>query len=284
MSAQLLHHLSGSIVMQNRLVDQRRKGAREAVNLAWTRSCVAFVSFVCSACVGAATIQTVVNDKPPMCAQLQKMIEAAGVPQMTDAQLCDFRFARLPRSMTFGFTFPHWQEIAVADAPSMYLRMLVANRAPRSAAPPLDLSWARDRATQAALDHNLAFYRTTLPLDGRNVTFVAMDIMRCSKLPYMRDLGFPYYATYDQPDFREPEPSFTITDGVQIALWGKTTPVRLEIFNHWETGGGTAPAVVVMLENLDRFPAQGRRDAILNGATTCSFYIENKDKEKEKAP
>jgi len=121
-------------MMANRRVGQQTKSVCKAASRMWTRIGVALVALMASACVGAVTIKTELNAKPAMCAQLLHAIKAAGIPQMTDAQLCDFRFANLPPSKTEGFTFPHWLPLAVADPPAMFVRMIKANRAADSVA------------------------------------------------------------------------------------------------------------------------------------------------------
>lgn len=76
---------------------------------------------------GAATIREIVNSNAKLCKQFVGVLKAAGVPNMTNSQLCKFHFDHLPAAMTKGFTFPQWTKLAVADPLVMYKRMVLAN-------------------------------------------------------------------------------------------------------------------------------------------------------------
>jgi hypothetical protein len=92
---------------------------------------LAVMALACTGTTGAAvSIKTVVNSDPAACGSLLAMVKAAGVLNMSDEQLCDFRFARLPSSQTKGFAFPTWTVLPVDDPPAMYFRLLHANLAP----------------------------------------------------------------------------------------------------------------------------------------------------------
>ncbi|WP_199100681.1 hypothetical protein [Dyella sp. ASV21] len=254
----------------------------------WGRVLAGLIAWAFSVGVGAATIKTVVNEKPPLCGQLLDMIKAAGIPQMTNEQLCDFRFAQLPPSKTQGFTFPSWHEVAVADPASMYLKLIVANRPPHAPYGLPDLSKHREAANQAVRDHNLAFYMTTLSVSEltddvntsptmtvsrRNLTFILMDIRHCSRLPYMGILDHPYHAAFESSDLQTPVPTGAIS-GMQIALWKNEFPVRIIVNDRWMPIGGQSVELGVDLENFWWHPAQGKIDAAMTGGTLCSFRIE----------
>ncbi|WP_153242655.1 hypothetical protein [Frateuria defendens] len=250
---------------------------------------VAVAAWLCTASAGAVTIKTVVNADSSMCGQLLKMVEVAGVPQMTDEQLCDFRFARLPPSMTEGFTFPQWKELAVADAPGMYVQMITANRAPHAPYGLPDLSSRREAVNQAMHEHNLAFYKTILPVSEfkfdyktssvttvskRDLTFVSMDIRHCSKLPYKDLIAFPFYAAFAGTDLKNPVPTDSIMSGDQMAWWRGNRLVRINVSYHWVTIGSRPPGIVVDLENLWWHPEERKLDAAITGGTHCSFSID----------
>jgi hypothetical protein len=249
---------------------------------------LAMLALLCTTSVGAATIKTVVNADPPMCAQLLQMVKDARVPEMTDAQLCDFRFSRLPTSMTRGFTFPRWQEMAVADGSAMYLRMIAANRPPHSVATLPNYVLAKNAAEQAVRDKNLAFYTATVavsglaldkttmvsrPVNTRDLTFVSMELRRCSKLQDV--LPSPFYAFFEHSDLRTPISTSVYMAGDQIAEWKGKILVRLNVSYHWVKIGTALPEIVVDLENLWMSSGGGRRfDAGLTGGTRCSLIID----------
>lgn len=247
------------------------------------------LSLLCTTSIGAATVKTVVNADPPMCAQLLNMVRDAGIPEMTDAQLCDFRFSGMPTSMTQGFIFPHWRKIAVADAdaPAMYLRMITANRSPHSKARRPDYALAQNAAQQAVNDKNLVFYTGTVPVSGlmleknmmlskpvstRNLTFVSMALRRCSKLQDV--LPSPFFAVFEKPDLMSPVPVAIDMSGKEIALW-KGAPVLLYVSYRWEAIPPLPTGINVRLDNLWWSEgAKGRLDAAITGGTHCSFTID----------
>ena len=202
------------------------------------------------------------------------MVKAADMAHMTDSQLCDFRFGRLPSGMTKGFAFPQWKEIPVGDPAAMYQRMVAANRAPHSAAkPPSDLANRVDAVVQAAREHNLQFYKAQLQFNGKAVTFVLMDIIRCARSSYME--RFPpilYRAAFEDDDLNRAIPS-DIGGYGEVAIWHGNFPVLLTSFHRWMTGLGY-PENIVDLGNLMRKP-QGSwpNGASFTGGNLCSFTI-----------
>jgi hypothetical protein len=159
---------------------------------------VAVLALACTGTTGAAvSIKTVVNSDPAACGSLLAMVKAAGVLNMSDEQLCDFRFARLPPSQTKGFAFPTWTVLPVDDPPAMYFKLLNVNMAPDKVSS-YGYPWPEltSAAKQAAADRNLVFSRTELPLEGKGapLTFVQMDAKQCSTRDYMRHLTIPYLS------------------------------------------------------------------------------------------
>lgn len=229
--------------------------------------------------VGATTIKTEVNSNPKMCSEFLKMVKEAGVPQMTDDQLCNFRFTKLSPSKTTEFTFPNWQKTAVANPSSMYLMMMKANRGEHSAAsPPFHLSDQLKAVTDASFDKNLAFYVGSMTFEGRPISFMYMDILRCSRKPYMANYPpIKYRTAYEGADLKKPIPSEFGGSG-ELAIWKNKNPVILNSFDRWVTSlPGERPFNIVEVENimLGNWPHADRwRGASFDGGTICSFRIE----------
>jgi hypothetical protein len=228
---------------------------------------------------GATTIRVNVNSNRQMCGDFLKMVKRAGVPQMTGDQLCNFRFTQLSPSKTVGFTFPTWQKMVVADPSSTYLMMMEANRGQHSVAnPPADLNDRVKAATDASLDKNLAFYTGSMTFDGRAISFLYMDTLRCSKKSYM--VNYPpieYHAAFEDADLKKPIPSEFGGDG-ELAIWNNTHPVLLHSFDRWgKSLPGDKPFNTVEVENimLGNWPHVNRWQGIsFGGGTICSFTIE----------
>lgn len=247
---------------------------RNTLDRVWLRLGSALAAMTASIAVGAVTIKTEINAQPAMCGQLLHMIKAAEIPQMTNAQLCDFRFATLPPSTIKGFTFPHWRPLAVTDAPAMFMQMIKGNRAPDSVARQPDLSALHNAAIQAAQDHNLAFYTATLPMGARNITFVMMDIQRCSKLPYMSVLDHPFYATYEQGDLRVPVPTDVNTGSDELAFWDGAMLVGISISDRWLLIGNPPATIGINLDNIRLSSHQWPKITTISGGTLCGFSAE----------
>lgn len=246
------------------------------------RVVLAIVGLLGTGLAGAVTtVQTVVNSDHQACGKLLAMVKAAGVRTMTDAQLCDFRFARLPPSMLQGFTFPHWEAMSVADPTGMYFRLRTANVAPRSMAATNTSPWPSlmKSAHQAAADNNLAFYKAELQLEGKGapLTFVLMDdVKNCSKLPsYLENMGVPYYAIFDRPDLQHSEPVFPSSESVQIALWKGNIPIQLSIWPYWVSvsDDDLKSMIQVTMEGLARSSIDGPFNGAIHAYSVCAFNI-----------
>jgi len=193
---------------------------------------------------------------------------------MNDEQLCDFRLSSLPPSKTEGFTFPRWESFVVDDSAAMFEKMNKDNRAPTSVARPLDLKNLYDTAAQAARDNNLLFNKTRLSMDGHDVTFLSMDIRRCSKLPYIQALERPFYAAYWQNDMKTPIPMDIAIGDEQIALWNKKRPVLIYVANRWVLIGGAPATVTVTLGPIRLASYEPPKGYAITGGDLCSISIE----------
>ena len=238
---------------------------------------------------GATVIKTVVDADHQACGRLLSMIKAAGVTAMTDEQLCDFRFSQLPPSKTNGVSFPHWVEIPVADGPAMYFRLLEANVPPKATSMrgypwPQQMAGAR----QAAADKNLAFSKAYLKIEGTGepVTFVQMDIKRCSAHPYMEHMAFPYYAVFRGEGFQHPWPvSTNLADPKQIALWKNNIPVEISIDNRWvDAGNGLPVSIGVSMQGLAGTGLDGPFHGAIDNYPVCQFNIMKVGSKKELRP
>ncbi|GGA41133.1 hypothetical protein GCM10010981_32920 [Dyella nitratireducens] len=214
-----------------------------------------------------------------MCGEFLQMVKEAGVPQMTDDQLCNFRFTKLPPSKTKEFTFPDWKKVAVADPSSTYLTMMKANRGEHSVANlPLNLSDQIKAVADASSDKNLAFYTGSMTFEGRAISFMYMDTLRCSKKPYMANYPpIKYRAAYEGADLKKTIPSEFGGSG-ELAIWKNTNPVILDSFDRWVAAlPGDRPVDIVAVENiaLGNWPHLDRwQGASFAGGTICSFRIE----------
>lgn len=194
-----------------------------------------------SLAAGVVTIREVVNSNPQLCHQFVDILKTAGVPQMTDAQLCKFHFDQLPASVTKGFTFPQWTELKVTDPLKMYKQMVLANWPSNIAlgAPPEAFfagfqGWYQTYKLfqQAVHEHAVDFYAATVPahlwsgLDSNQSValkqlpsefhFVRMDVDFCHNRGF-RFLGQSYAASY-RPGLSNPIDANELADGL-IALW-----------------------------------------------------------------
>jgi hypothetical protein len=252
------------------------------------RLLTAMVALACTGTTGAAvSIKTVVNSDPAACGSLLAMVKAAGVLNMSDEQLCDFRFARLPPSQTKGFAFPTWTVLSVDDAPAMYFRLLHANLAPDEVSN-YGYPWSDqiNAARQAAADNNLVFYKTELQLEGKGspLTFVQMDIKQCSKRPYLKVIGFPAYAVFDQFDLKNPlpvKPSWT--SDTQIFLWESRIPVEINITNQWFRIDDRSKAMQITMQGLARSAMDGVFHGAIHDYPVCAFNILNTAKSHKEA-
>ena len=234
--------------------------------------------------------KTIVNSDHAACASLLAMVKAAGVPDMSDEQLCDFRFARLPASQTKGFAFPTWTEMPVADPAAMYFKLLDANLAPDKVSN-YGYPWTEETkaARLAAADHNLVFSKTELPLDGKGdpLTFVQMDVQRCSTLPYMKNIRLPYYAVFDRTDLQHSKPVKMSVDPSQIVLWKSHIPVEISLWNSWGWNRFALdpPMIVVTLQGLVQASPDGQFAGDIYSYQVCQFDIFNTAKpHKESKP
>lgn len=205
------------------------------------RVLVLALALALSTSAGAVTtIKTSVYNDPLLCKQFFGMVKAAGIPEMSDAQLCDFRFARLPPSIAKRFTAIDWKPLKVKDPVAMYRSMRMANlsRPAGRAGPP----WPHlmKAAAEAAADHNLGFYTAKVKLQGKglDVTVVKMDIVRgCSKLPpSLKTMGIPYYAIYKGATLKHPLRFWIPLESSEMVFWngkGINMPVLLTVFPYW---------------------------------------------------
>lgn len=193
-----------------------------------------------STAAGAGTIREIVNSNPQLCHQIVDILKTAGVPSMTDAQLCKFHFDQLPASMTKGFAFPQWTELNAADPLETYKQMVLANWPTNQAlgAPPqaffrlLRGVYQNYEVLRRATDeHAIHFYTATVPARPwsgvsseqshmlkqlpANFHFVKMELDFCHNKSF--DFG-PVYAVSYRPDLKQPVDAVDLDNGV-ITLW-----------------------------------------------------------------
>ena len=193
-----------------------------------------------SLAAGAVNIRENVNSRPELCRQFADIIKASGVSNMTDAQLCHFRFDQLPAVAAAGFTFPTWKPLKVSDPLVMYKRMVLANWGADwadSATPQQffgnyiqGLYQGYEEATLATREHAVSFYTATLPTSKwfghasqpETLKRVSMNFhllqMRINFCADKKLRSAPYYAVSYKPDLNNPFDS-TALDGSTIALW-----------------------------------------------------------------
>lgn len=254
-----------------------------------TRFVVAMLVLFCATTAGAATtIETSADEDPVLCGQFLEMIKAAGIPEMSDAQLCDFRFEQLPPAKTRHFASVHWDPLEVKDPAAMYYRMRMANVSgpPSNDGPP----WPNlmKALAEAVADHNIAFETTQVQLQGKGpeVTVTKMDAVRsCSQLPkYLHVMGVPYYAIYKGKALQHPLRIWIPHESWQMMLWkhkGLQIPVLLEIWPYW---GPPVPEPhdylnIVTLDTLvpDEVATGKFRDTVSNYGT-CAYDLRPKTK------
>jgi hypothetical protein len=96
----------------------------------FAKSILGAVAFAFATAAGAVTMHSVIDFDKRECDVFKKMIIEADVAHLTDKQLCDFRFARLPSSKTAGFTFPNWTGLKVDDPVEVFRKASEGNMRP----------------------------------------------------------------------------------------------------------------------------------------------------------
>lgn len=251
----------------------------------------ATASIVLSSAAGAVTtIETIAAGDHTMCQQFLTMVKSARVPQMSDSQLCNFRFARLPRSITKGFTFPHWTQIQVDDPVDMYVHMLDSYVQPGSNFKPPWPAQAKAAVRQAADDQNLVFYTTQVRMGGKGplITAVQMDIRReCAKLPtYMKYMGVPFVAWFKDAALHHPLPTTGIPYTKELAIREERDlriPVLLHVEPLWalpiRASLNPAYSNELSLNSLVPAPVKGDGDPdLVYSYGTCQYNLWSKTK------
>lgn len=204
------------------------------------RMLVAVAALILSSVAAAGTtIKTVVAYDALACRQFLDMAKAAGIPEMSDAQLCDFRFERLSPSVAKHFAAIDWKPLKVEDPVAMYGHMWIANKGVHVVDGP-QWSSLMNATRDAAADHNLGFYTAQVQLQGKGpvVTVLKADVVRgCSVLPqYLKDMPIPFYAVYKGPSLQHPIPFWLPPENTQMMLWknkGLRIPVLTEVSPWW---------------------------------------------------
>lgn len=240
------------------------------------------VAFSVLARAATPTIHMKHSYDPEVCTAFLAMVKAAGIARMTDEQLCDFRFAHLPSSATHGFTFPVWKRISVTDVPAMYFHLLQAN-VPAHGPFKMGYPWPNlmSAARAGAKDENLDFsvMQAALQNKGKDLTFVQMDIKRCSNAvykpfyskssrqmqPYVKDIGLPFFSVFTKDDIKTPIPIMAAPFvGGQVAFWKKNIPIELTSVNGWVRLPGRKPELILALNGLKRVAAYGSGPSTLD--------------------
>lgn len=243
---------------------------------------------------GAVTITRSVNRNPELCRQFLAMVKVAGVPHMTDAQLCDFSFAKLPASKTAGFTFPTWKELPVANTQDMYIKMVLANRAAYPKGPRLTRNFDSVLASlrNEIQHHNVTFYTTTLPISlwssapslntaqrkamPPSLTLVEMRVPDCSRSS-TNFVGGRSYAFFIKPELTASIPQLSLYDGTEIAVWkdrhGEEWPVSIEVSYFWWPNQGRL-GIYASVVSMAWQPKSWFSVAGLAGSTACGYHID----------
>lgn len=286
---------AAAVVLLSCLPHRHAHGWRRIFSGMRSRLAVGLCTLLCAAGAGAATITTVVNSDPAMCARLLEMIKAARIPEMTDRQLCEFDFSQLPPTVTKGFTFPHWRRLDVADGPALYVKMLHANRAPGSVATEPNYAKERQHAEEATRLGVLAFYTTQIPISAVTLnasyspptagsdrwTILSMRQTQCPS-PVDRWMVGRYgdYSIFEGPEMATPVPINVAAGGSQLAMWnGKL--VQLYVAATWLKLGSGPPSTFVALDNFWWSLRMGgtKSGTGMWGGTHCSFSIDKQEQE-----
>jgi hypothetical protein len=122
--------------------------------------------------------------------------------------------------------------------------------------------------------------------NGTPLTFVQMDVKQCSTLSYMKHIGVPYYAVFDQPDLQHPDPvEPNAADARQIALWKGHIPVEISIDNYWGWSKFVPlpPMIMLTLNGLARSSIDGPFKGAIHSYPVCQFNILNTAKPHKEA-
>lgn len=254
---------------------------------------------------GAVTIREVLNSSPKLCDQFVSILKTAGVPYMTDTQLCQFQFDQLPASTTKEFTFPRWTKLSVSDPAEMFKRIVLARWSvswANSATPEQffgnyiqGLNQSYQLVLRAANERALNFYEAALPAHEwsgvdtshletlkflpKNFYLVQMQANTCSDKT-LRHLPNPDYAVSYQPDMKESFDSASLGDS-EIALWHGIL-LLIHVDKWWSDQSERHPQSVNAAINwavwyppgYSNVNTQTFRAGFDPGRTICSYSIE----------
>jgi hypothetical protein len=211
----------------------RAIGIRLLARVPWAALAVAS-----TATAGTVTMHTITDFDKTTCAAFRKMVVAADIAGMTDQQLCDFRFARLPASATKGFTFPRWKELKVSDPVETFRSVSLGNmhRAGHTAGYPTDLVLESVSVNSKA--NNLRFYTTDVQYQGKGpvATLLLADVVSCPKGTFNNEMDAPALFSFNDQNLTKQEPmdpSSAASAGTELAFWKGNIPVVLSISNRW---------------------------------------------------
>lgn len=255
---------------------------------------------------GAATIREVVNSSPQLCHQFESVLKTAGVPNMTDAQLCKFQFDQLPASMTTGFAFPQWTKLQVSDPLEMYKRMVLANWRTdwAKSVPPQDFfgnyiegQYESYKAVVQASDADaVTFYTAILParewsgVNGvhsnivkflpKHFYMVQMRLSLCTDKASQNVTGNVYAASY-QPNMEKPVDASSLSG--YLILW-RDSLFLIHVGGQWidqpVMSRPTFGAEVTVLQwhpsskHSKMYRPQPYRAGFSAGPTVCSYSID----------
>lgn len=238
----------------------------------------------CSSIAGQViTLQ--VNNDPPLCRQLRKLIVESRLAQASNSQLCDFKFSKYPPIITNQFTFPEWREMRVTDPVKMYLRMQEADRSPDSVANLSDNSATVPALRKLVKRHNISFFKAMVPMitydvgEGdttvrspvKSVAMLKMMLRRCSR--YLSVNPAPYSVAYTSLSLAHPIPANSMMVGGEIVIWKGWIPLIVSVSPKWMRFGLEPYEISVTADNLWESTPRSLDGKIITGASLCVFNI-----------
>jgi hypothetical protein len=193
---------------------------------------------VSTATAGTVTLRTVDESDKDACEALRNMVVAADMAHMTDEELCDFRFSRLPPAKTIGFTFPDWKRLSVADPVETFRKAIVDDMRPGKKKLGYATSAMLESVSINSGAGNLSFYTSEVKIsgEGSDTTLLLADISSCRNGDVNNEMGAPAVFAFRDRERTSQEPmspSSWATGGAQVALWKGNIPIRLTNSTSW---------------------------------------------------
>jgi hypothetical protein len=230
-----------------------------------------------TASAGSVFINKVNANDKNACAAFRKMIVAADIAHMTQKELCDFRFARLDRAKTTGFTFPSWTELSVKDPVERFREISLNNNPPGKTylgSPRPDILESVSLNSKAG---NLKFYTTHVRIEGKgtDTTLLLADLDHCPSGELNNEMGAPAIFAFEGRGFDKQVPmqlSSFVLNGAQVALWKGRFPVALSVSSRWVRISDRESDLVLDLTGWNR-RNDGPGPEYINAYTVCTFTL-----------